>query len=138
MFYFSMILTVFSNLLYHLSQKSIPKGVNPMVSILATYVTAIALSAIVLLFYPSAMGIAESFQKLNWASIGVGVAIVGVEIGFLLAYRAGWNISLGAVASNVAVTILLIPIGVVAFHESLSARNVVGIGLCIAGLLLIA
>jgi drug/metabolite transporter (DMT)-like permease len=138
MFYFSMLLTVLSNLLYHLSQKAIPRSVNPMVSILATYATAIVLSSIVLLFYPSPMGIAESLKKLNWSSVGVGVAIVGVEIGFLLAYRAGWNISLGAVASNVAVTILLVPVGIAAFHESLSARNSVGIALCVVGLLLIA
>jgi len=40
---------------------------------------------------------------LNWTSFALAFAIAGVEIGFLLAYRAGWNISLGAIASNVAI-----------------------------------
>lgn len=34
------------NVLYHLSQKSIPSGVDPIVSIVASYLTAIALSIV--------------------------------------------------------------------------------------------
>ena len=137
-FYFTMALTVFSNLLYHISQKSIPNNINPMFSIIVTYITAIVLSIIIFPFYPAETNIGYSFKKLNWASFAVGVSIVGVEIGFLLAYRAGWNISLGAVVSNVAVTLLLIPAGILLFKERLSIANVTGIIFCIIGLILVS
>ncbi|AST56348.1 membrane protein [Thermoanaerobacterium thermosaccharolyticum] len=38
-------------------------------------------------------------------------------MGFLLAYRVGWDISLGAIVSDVSVTLLLIPIGVIFFKK---------------------
>ena len=62
----------------------------------------------------------------------------GIELGFLLAYRAGWKISVAAVATNVAVTAVLIPIGIVIFKDQLSLRKVVGLILCILGLVLVA
>jgi uncharacterized membrane protein len=55
----------------------------------------------------------------------------------LLAYRAGWNISIGSLVVSVAVAILLIPTGLLFYREHLSAANVTGIVLCLAGLVLV-
>ena len=62
--------------------------------------------------------------------------ILGIEIGFLLAYRAGWQISILAVVVNVAATLLLIPVGLIFFGEKLAPINIVGIFLAIIGLIL--
>lgn len=62
---------------------------------------------------------------------------MGIEIGFLLTYRVGWRISLGSTAAAAAVAVLLIPVGILVYGERLSAANVAGIVLCIAGLALI-
>jgi multidrug transporter EmrE-like cation transporter len=43
----------------------------------------------------------------------------------------------GAAVSNVAVALLLLPLGVVLFREQLTAANVVGIVFCLTGLVLI-
>ena len=48
-------------------------------------------------------GIGGGLKELNWASYALGLVVVLLEVGFLLAYRAGWKISLAAVYSNVAV-----------------------------------
>ena len=137
MFYASMGLTIAAGLLYHFASKSIPKTVNPILSIIVTYLMAIALSLIILPFYPAKTPIVESGKQLNWASFAVGIAIVGIEIGFLLAYRAGWNISLGAVTSNVAIMIILVPAGALIFKEHLSVVNMIGLLFCILGLILV-
>jgi drug/metabolite transporter (DMT)-like permease len=55
----------------------------------------------------------------------------------MLAYRSGWRISLTAVATNVAATIILIPVGLLVFKENLSLRNVVGVLFCLLGLALV-
>jgi len=60
-----------------------------------------------------------------------------IEIGFMLAYRAGWNLSLLPVSVNVCGAILLILIGLIAFRETLSLEKIVGVLLCIGGLVLI-
>jgi multidrug transporter EmrE-like cation transporter len=65
------------------------------------------------------------------------VAIVGLEVGFMLAYRAGWNITLAGLVSSTTVSLLLIPVGLLFFRESLTAVNALGIALCLAGLVLV-
>lgn len=67
----------------------------------------------------------------------VALGAASIEIGFLLAYRVGWNISIAPVASSVAVALLLIPIGLIAFKEHLSIANVLGIMFCVVGLILV-
>ena len=129
-------LTIVSNVVYHLAQKSVPRNADPMLAIAVTYLVALAATAIVLMTTGSVPSV-QSFRTLNWATYATGVAIVGVEIGFLLAYRNGFNVSLGAVTSNVAVALVLLPLGVLLFHERLTVANVSGIALCLIGLALI-
>jgi multidrug transporter EmrE-like cation transporter len=68
----------------------------------------------------------------------LGFAVVGLEIGFLLAYRAGWNISLAGLYANVIVALILIPIGIVFFKDQISVTKAVGIVLSIAGIIFIS
>jgi uncharacterized membrane protein len=136
-YFFAIALTIISNVFYHIFQKSVPNDVNPFLSLIATYATAIITCLIILPFYPSQISLVDSFKKLNWISFALGFAIIGLELGFLLAYRAGWNISLCALVSNVAVTILLVPIGILLFKESLSFLNVIGMVFCVGGIILL-
>ena len=55
----------------------------------------------------------------------------------MLAYRAGWNLSLLPVSVNVCGAALLMLIGLIVFRESISIEKVIGILLCIGGLVLI-
>ena len=79
----------------------------------------------------------QAFQKLNWVSFALGLAIAGVEIATLLAYRAGWELSLLAVIVNVLASIVLVTIGVIIFKEKLTVVNVLGIFVCIVGLFML-
>lgn len=137
LFYFAMALTILSGVLYHIFQKLTPTQVNPLLAMLVTYGTALVICLILLPLYPARRGVRESLRHLNWASFALALAIVGLEIGFLLAYRAGWNISLGAIASNVAVAVVLVPVGLLLFKEKISLVNFIGIVVCIAGLVMI-
>jgi uncharacterized membrane protein len=136
-FYFSFALTVGGMILYHLSQKSIPPDMNPFLVVIVAYVIGIALCAACAIAYPGKKSVIESLKLTNWAVITLGVAAALIELGFLLAYRAGWKISVAAVATNAAAAITLIPIGVVIFKDHLSLRNVVGLVLCLLGLAMV-
>ena len=59
---------------------------------------------------------------------------MGVELAILLAYRAGWRISLASVVASVATALLLVVIGVVGHREHLAARHVARFLMCLAEL----
>jgi hypothetical protein len=133
----SVVIIVASNVLYHVSQKSIPAGAHPLLSVAVTYAAALLVTLLLFPFSPGGAPKLSGLAQLNWATLGVAVSAVGIEIGFLLAYRSGWNISIGSLVVSVAVAILLIPTGLLLYREHLSAANVTGIVLCLAGLVLV-
>ncbi|WP_231293804.1 EamA family transporter [Thermoanaerobacterium thermosaccharolyticum] len=137
LYYLPIILTVIANVFYHIFQKMIPEKVDPIASLILTYCTALIGSLMVFVWYHKNINVIESFKGLNWTSCALGLSIILLEFGFLLAYRVGWDISLGAIVSNVSVTLLLIPIGIIFFKENISMANLIGILLCIIGLVLI-
>lgn len=136
-FYLSLVITVVSNILYHVTQKSIDVNVNPMVSIIVTYIVALIASLIIYPFYPSNIGFSTSLGSLNWASYALGITIVGVELGYLLAYRSGWHLNLTAITTTILVTLLLVPIGLIVFNEKLTAQKFLGVILGVISLYLI-
>lgn len=136
-FYFPVALTVGGMLFYHLSQKSIPQAMNPFVTMIIAYAIGIVLLAICGVAYPTKRSFIDSARESNWAVFVLGASAACIEVGFLLTYRAGWRISLAAVATNVAVTVMLVPIGVLFFKDQLSLRNILGLIFCIVGLVLV-
>jgi drug/metabolite transporter (DMT)-like permease len=136
-YYLPILLAVGGTLLYHLAQKSVPAASNPFFVLTLAYAVGMVTCAACGVFFPSGKSFLDSIRDTNWAAFGVGVAVVLIEIGFLLAYREGWKISTAAVAANVAVTVLLIPIGVGVYKEHLSLRVVVGVVFCVLGLILV-
>lgn len=137
LYIFSIFLVVASNTMYHICQKSTPERANPFVALLVTYATAIVMTAVTLFFYKPENGLIESIKQLNWTSIVLGISIVGLELGYLLAYRAGWNISVGSLVANILLALILIPIGIMLYHEKFELTKVIGSVFCIVGLILI-
>lgn len=136
LFVFSLALTVISNVVYHLAQKSTPGGLNPILALAVTYATALAACLIYLAIRPPEH-LGAQLRQVNWTSFVLGIAIIGLELGFLLAYRAGWNISLAGLVSNVIVGLVLLPVGLLLFQEKLTPLNLAGVVVCIAGLVMI-
>ncbi len=135
--FFSIMLAVCSTALYHFSQKQIPAGVNPVVSVIVTYVLSLILCFLLLYFLPPKDGILQAVKQLNWASYVLALPLVGLEVGFLLVYRSGWNIGLAAVLVNVAASLILIPVALLVFKDELSWVNILGILVCLAGLVML-
>lgn len=137
MFWGALVLVLVSNVLYHGAQKSVPRSIDPFLSTAVAYAVALPISLALWAARPERAPLGEGLRALNWTSVAVGVAIVGVEMGFLLAYRAGWNVSLAAAVANAGLIVLLGVLGVVVFRERLSASHLAGLLLCVAGLVLL-
>ena len=78
-----------------------------------------------------------SVKELNWTSIVLGVSIVGHEFGYLMAYRAGWKISVGSLVADIILTLMLIPVGIFFYQEGFALNKTVGVVLCVIGLILL-
>jgi len=137
LYYVPILLTIIANSFYHIFQKLIPDDLNPISSLILTYSTALIGSLIIFICYHKNTSFIDSFKGLNWTSCVLGLSIILLELGFLLAYRVGWDVSLAAIVSNVSVTLLLIPIGIIFFKENISITNLIGISFCIIGLILV-
>jgi multidrug transporter EmrE-like cation transporter len=75
---------------------------------------------------------------VNWTAPALAATIVGLDLGFLLLYRAGFELSLAQIVTQSSAAVLLIGAGVLVFRERLTLANVAGILLCVAGLWLIS
>lgn len=135
--YLTLGLTIVSTVIYHLAQKSTPASAHPIFALTVTYAVATLTCLALLVVLPLRKGWVDSFRELNWTSFALAFAVVGIEIGYLLAYRAGWAISLADIASNSAVGLLLLPIGLFLFKERVSSVNLAGVGVCLLGLILL-
>jgi len=64
--------------------------------------------------------------------------VIGIELGWVLALRAGWPLATTGLASQAAVAGLVVLVGLLVFRERQSAANLVGLAFCLTGLTLVA
>jgi drug/metabolite transporter (DMT)-like permease len=131
------IIVIISNVVYHITTKNIPKGANSFLSLAITYLCGVIITAVMYFITSKSSSVFEDMHKLNWSSYILGLAIVGLEIGYIYMYRAGWDISKGSLFANISLAILLIIIGVLFYKEHISLYQIAGIICCIAGLILV-
>lgn len=135
------ILIVLSGVFYHLTQKLMPLNANPIAALIITYITATIISVVsYFVFFPGSDLSSLFIDAGASGKLGIllGFAVVGLELGFLSAYRLGWNISAASLLSNTLVVLILIPVGFLLFRESISQNAIIGIIMCITGLIFIA
>jgi len=122
---------------YPLVLKVTPPGVNPLLSLMLTYALVTVVFGVILLVAPGGFDWRLELRHLNWTALALAVVIVGLDLGFLYLYRGGFEVSLGALVTQSAAAMLLLVVGVAVFREKLSAANVAGLVLCLAGLWLV-
>jgi multidrug transporter EmrE-like cation transporter len=130
-------IAIVATVAYHLVLKVTPAAVNPFLSLAATYAFVTVAFVAIYAARPGTASVRESISLLNWTAIGLAVAIVFLDLGFLMLYRAGFNVSIGQLVTQSAAALLLLVVGVAFFRDKLSALNIVGILLCVVGLWLI-
>ncbi|MGB4243674.1 MAG: EamA family transporter [Dethiobacteria bacterium] len=130
-------LVVLSNVLYQICAKSVPDGMNPFASLTFTYVIGAVASFILYYALNEEANLIHEYSKVNWAPFVLGLAIVGLEVGYIYAYKAGWPISTAQIVQAVVVAVLLIFVGYLLYHEAVTWNKVVGIIVCLTGLALI-
>ena len=130
-------LVIASNILYQICTKSVPKDLNPFASLIVTYLVGAVVSAIFYFLNRSEGSLVKEFGKLNWVSFVLGLVIIGLEAGWIYAYKAGWQVSTGFIVQSAFLSSMLLFVGYFLYHESLSWNKVLGVAICMIGLIFI-
>jgi multidrug transporter EmrE-like cation transporter len=133
-----LLLAIAASVAYHLVLKVTPGAVHPVFSLAVTYaIGAVAFFGCYALL-PDAPPAHEAARAVNWTAAGLAVAVIGIDIAFLMLYRSGFEVAFGQNVTQSATAIILVGIGALVFREKITAVNVAGIALCVAGLWLIS
>lgn len=130
-------LVVFSNVFYQICAKAVPEGMNPLASLTVTYLVG-AVASMVLYFVLNKNGnLLKEYAKINWAPFVLGIVIVGLEVGYIYAYKAGWPVSTAQIVQAAVLAVILIFVGYLLYKEEITWNKIVGVVVCLAGLYLI-
>lgn len=127
-------LVIASNVVYQVCTKSVPGDMNPLASLTITYLVGAVASAILYFALNRGGNLVREYAKVNWAPFVLGVVIVGLEVGYIYAYKAGWPVSTAATVQSAFLAVALLALGLLAYHEALTVRKVIGVAICLVGL----
>ena len=132
-----MALLVLSNTVYQICTKSVPDGIDPMASLIVTYIVGAVASAVFYFVLNKDANLIRECGKLNWAPFVLGIVIVGLEAGWIYAYKAGWQVSVGFIVQSAFLAVTLILVGYFLYHEALTWNKLAGAAICLIGLMVI-
>ena len=130
-------LGVLANVVYQICAKSLPDGILPLASLTVTYLVAAAASLVLFFALDRGGNLVREYGKLNWAPFALGIVLVGLEVGMIYLYRAGWQVNTGFIVQSTLVSIMLILVGFLLYREQLTWNKIVGVVVCLGGLVLI-
>ena len=111
---------------YHLVMKVTPAAVNPFLSLAASYSLSAAVFLACFALAPDGPTLREGLKPLNWTALALALMVVGLDVGFLMLYRSGFDVSLGQIVTQSGAALILVVAGIALFREKITAANLVG------------
>ena len=130
-------LVVLSNVVYQICAKSVPSKMDPLASLTVTYLVGALFSGILYFVLKPGGNLFREYGRLNWAPLVLGIVIVGLEVGFIYAYKAGWPVSTASVVQSSFLAIALVFVGFLFYRESLTWNKLLGLAICLIGIAVI-
>ena len=130
-------LVVFSNTLYQICAKEVPAGINAFASLTVTYLVGAVASGLLFLVTGNGANLLQEYGRLNWAPFVLGLVILGLEAGWIYAYKAGWPVSTAFIVQSAILAGFLLAVGYVLYREPLAWNKVAGMVICLIGLYVI-
>ena len=75
----------------------------------------------------------QEYVKTNRAPVFLGVSVVGVEIGFIYAYKNGWPVSTASLMQSAFLAAALLFAVAFLYHEQISVSKIMGVDFCLVG-----
>ena len=132
-----LLIVVGANTIYNISTKSTPSDVNAFASLATSYFIAMLGSVVMFFLTSDSKNLLVEVSKTNWSALALGIAIVGLEFGYICIYRAGWKIGVASLVANISLACVLLLIGLFVYKEVITLKQLLGMGICAIGLMLI-
>jgi drug/metabolite transporter (DMT)-like permease len=132
-----LLIVVGANTIYNISTKSTPSDVNAFASLATSYFIAMLGSVVMFFITSDSKNLLVEVSKTNWSALALGIAIVGLEFGYICIYRAGWKIGVASLVANISLACVLLLIGLFVYKEVITLKQLLGMGICAIGLMLI-
>lgn len=127
-------LVVAANIIYQICAKSVPNDMNPFAALTITYLVAAISSGILYYTLNKDANLLKAYTHINWAPFALGLSVVGLEVGFIYAYRAGWEVSTASIVQSSFLAVALVFVGYFIYNETISANKIIGVLICMVGL----
>ena len=105
------------------------------VALVVTYLVASAVSfAIYFIQGTGEAGWKKDIFTINPAALGLGAAIVGIELGNVYMYQAGWTVNTAFIVANGLIVLALMVMGTLLYGEKITPRKILGVVISMAGI----
>lgn len=131
-------LIVFCSTAYQVGVKEISTGIHPLTALVLTYLSA-SFASFILYFFLATTGENRKKEIFSWnpSALGLGFSIVGIELGVVYMYRAGWTVQTSFILTNSLIVAALMAAGALFYKEKLKLRQLAGVVLTLAGIVCI-
>lgn len=128
-------LIVFCSTAYQVGVKEISTGIHPLTALVLTYLSA-SFASFILYFFLAPTGENRKKEIFSWnpSALGLGFSIVGIELGVVYMYRAGWTVQTSFILTNSLIVAALMAAGALFYKEKLKLRQLAGAVLTLAGI----
>ena len=138
MFYLSLGIAVIGLAIYHLSLKRAPLEINPFAFLAIGYVVAAALCLASVRIVNGKMPW-QMFSTSLWITLAMlSTGVMLIEIGTLLSYRHGWPLGTVGPVGNALALVVLLPVAIFYFKDSISRSQLLGLALVVVGMILLS
>jgi drug/metabolite transporter (DMT)-like permease len=122
---------------YQLAQRTMPAGANPFTVVAIAYFLGIIACVILAPVVGKPIEFEDAALLKQWPIWVLAASVVGIEIGYLLAYRAGWPLATATGVTYTSTMVLLAIIGATFFSETISLRRAAGLVLAMGAVWLL-
>lgn len=123
-----------ADIIYQICAKSTPSQIDPFASLAVTYGIAAVASIVLYYIFNRGGSLVSEYSHLNWTSLLLGIAVVGLEVGTIYMYRVGWDVGVGYIVKSSVIAVALIFVGRFLFHETMTPSKIIGVVICAIGL----
>lgn len=127
-------LIVAANIIYQICAKGVPKEMDAMASMTITYLVGALCSGVMFFVMHPSGNLLTEYRKLNAAPFLLGISVVGLEVGFIYAYKNGWAVSTASIVQSAFLAVALIIVGALVYHEAITSSKILGVVICLVGL----
>ena len=125
---------------YQTNMKLVSSELNPLHVLVTIFSTALICTLAAVKFFPAEQLATKVpfFPNFPLPAVIVGIAIVGIELGYLMMFRSGWHLAAAPLVTMGGAAIILVFIGALFFQQAITVRSVSGLLVILFGLYLLA